>query len=344
MPTPRNALAFLVLPLALAAAPWTADVGFRPPEDSKVTRDYAIDFDFELGDLTVIADGQDMSEMVPGDFEGSARLSMQTKDHFVLAGGGRALDLIRSYVSVEASMEAAGETQDLDESNDLEGKSVRFVWNEDEDDYDVSFHECEGEQSTLESLGADMDLSALLPDKAVSAGDVWSIPAEEFGEVLFFGANLGGDDDAGDDMPEMLRQELEAQFDALIQEFKVSCEYQGERDEGGVQVGVIAVTLTGEGDLDLEPVVRAAMDAQELPIEVDISFDTATLSISFEGKGELLWNLERGVLHAFDMGADVELVADLDLGIDAEGESHEMQAEAELLGRGTWKVRTATGD
>jgi hypothetical protein len=91
-------------------------------------------------------------------------------------------------------------------------------------------------------------------------------------------------------------------------------------------------------------VVLAVLEAQEMPMEVDVSFDSARLNLTFDGKGELLWNLAGGVLHAFDMGADVELVADIDVAVDAGGESHEMQAEVELIGRGTWTVRTPAGE
>lgn len=338
----RAAPALLSLPLLLAAAPIVAELGFQPPEGAKATRDYSIGIDFELGDLTVIADGQDMSEMMPGDFDGKAELSMQTQDHFVRSAGGRALELIRTYASIEASMEAGGEAQDMGGSDDLEGKSVRFLWNEEENDYDVAYHECEGEESDLASVGADMDLSVLLPGKAVEVGDVWTVGADQIAAVLLFGSKLE-DDEAEDEVFQTIMAEIEGQLDAMLESFKLSCEYKGERDEGGVKVGVIGLDLVGEGELDLEPVVRAVMDSQPIPVEVDLSFDAASLGLSFTGKGELLWNVERGLLHAFDLGADVELTVDLDVGVDAEGESHEMQAEVELLGRGTWKVRTPAG-
>lgn len=339
----RAAPAFLALPLLLAAAPIVAELGFQPPEGSKATRDYSIQFDFELGDLTVIADGQDMSEMMPGDFDGKAELKIQTQDHFVRSAGGRALELIRTFAAIDASMEAGGESQDMDGSDDLEGKSVRFLWNEAENDYDVAYHECEGEESDLQSVGADMDLSVLLPGKAVEVGDVWTVGADQIAAVLLFGSKLE-DDGAEDEVFQTIMAEIEGQLDAMLESFKLSCEYKGERDEGGVKVGVIGLDLVGEGELDLEPVVRAVMDSQPIPVEVDLSFDAATLGLSFTGKGELLWNVERGLLHAFDLGADVELTVDLDVGVDAEGESHEMQAEVELLGRGTWKVRTPAGE
>jgi hypothetical protein len=338
----RVALALVSLPLLLAAAPLLAELDFQPPQDSKVTRDYSIAFDIELGDLTVIADGQDMSEMVPAEFEGSGEFKMQTQDHFVRAGGGRALELIRTFASFEGSFEAGGESEEMDDAGELEGKSVRFVWNEEAGDYDVAFHECEGEEATLEAIGADMDLSALLPGRAVEVGDVWTVEASKLGSVLLFGHELEGPED--DAVGQALVSELKPQLEKLLEGFKIACEYKGEREEAGAKLGVIGVDLVGEGELDLEPVIRAAMDSQEMPIEIDLSFDTASLGVSFSGKGELLWNLERGLLHAFDLGSDIELAVDLDVGVDAQGESHEMQAEVELLGRGTWKVRTPTGE
>ncbi|HVS19323.1 MAG TPA: hypothetical protein VMT18_12030 [Planctomycetota bacterium] len=339
----RSTLAFVVLPVALAAAPWSSDLGFHPPDDSKVTREYSIQFDFELGDLTMIADGQDMSEMVPGDFEVTGELRLQVDDHFVRSGGGRALELIRTYAEIVANMEAAGESQDFEGADKLEGKTVRFLWNEDESDYDVAFHESEGDESALQAISADMDLSVLLPGKAVEVGDVWTVPAEEIGSVLMFGGDLD-DQESGDEMGALMKRELGPQFDAMLADFKISCEYRGEREEGGVRVGVIGLTLAGEGELDLEPVILAAMEVQELPMEIDLSFNSALLEMSFEGKGELLWNLKNGMLHAFDMGADMEFAADINVAMDAGGESHEMQAEVEVLGRGTWKVRTPGGD
>lgn len=338
----RSALAIvslpLLVPLVWAAAPLIAELGFQPPEDSKVTRDYSIAFDVELGDITVIADGQDMSEMVPSDFEGSGELKMQTQDHFVKAGGGRALELIRTFASFDGSFEAGGESEEMGDAGELEGKTVRFLWNEEAGDYDVAFHECEGEESTLEGIGADMDLSVLLPDKAVEVGDVWTVEAAKLGSVLLFGHEIEPPTD--DPVGQALASELEPQLTKLLEGFKISCEYKGEREEEGVKLGVIAVDLVGEGELDLEPVIRAAMDSQELPVEVSLSFDSAALNVSVTGKGELLWNVERGLMHAFDLGSDVELGVDIDVGVDAEGETHEMQAEVELLGRGTWKVRT----
>jgi len=338
----RAALALVTLPLLLAAAPFVADLGFEPPDDSKVTRDYSIELDFELGDLTVIADGQDMSEMVPSDFDGKAELKMQTKDHFVRSGGGRVLELIRTFVTIEASLEAAGESQEMDGSDDLEGKTVRFLWNEDESAYDVAYHECEGEESDLASIGADMDLSVLLPQRAVEVGDVWTVGADEIAAVLLFGAQIE-DDGSEDAMFQTMMAEIEPQIEAMLAGFKLSCEYKGERDEGGIKVGVIGLDLAGEGEMDLEPMIRAIMESQELPVQVDLSFDAASMALSVAGKGELRWNLERGLLHAFDLGSDIELAVELDVGVNAEGQSHEMQAEVELLGRGTWKVRTPSG-
>ena len=337
----------LTLAIGLGAASTvlipTADLGFQPAENHEVTRDYGIQIDFELGDLTVIADGQDMSEMVPGDFEGTGELRMQVQDKFVSSGGGRALELIRTFAEIEASMEAAGESQDMDGSDELEGKTVRFVWNEDEGAYDVDYHECEGDEATLDSISADMDLSVLLPGKAVEEGEVWTVPAEKIGSVLLFGGNLE-DDGSGDETAAMIQAELAPQIEAMMADFEISCEYQGEREEDGVRVGVVALTLAGEGEIDLEPVILGVLDAQEMPMEIDVSFESALLELSFEGKGEVLWSIEGGLLHAFDMGADMELLADIDVGVDAGGESHDMQAEVELLGRGTWSVRTGGDD
>ena len=87
----------LTLAIGLGAASTvlipTADLGFQPAENHEVTRDYGIQIDFELGDLTVIADGQDMSEMVPGDFEGTGELRLMegAEATTILSPGRRSL-------------------------------------------------------------------------------------------------------------------------------------------------------------------------------------------------------------------------------------------------------------
>lgn len=329
------------LPLLAAMAPWVAGLAFAPAADTTVTRQHTFQLDFELGDISVVVDGQDFSEMIPGDFEATVDSKVEMRDTFVSSGGGRALELIRTFVSIEAEVEAMGESQEMDDADKMVGKSVRFQWNEDDGDYDVSYHECEGDEDDLDSLSADMDLSVLLPGREVAAGDTWTVPTDKLRTLLMLDKLTDSVPD--DEMGQIVAAELFPQFDSMLESFKVSCEYKGEREVDGRSVGVIAVDLLGEGLVDLESVIVAAIESQNAGMDIDLSVNTAELTIGMTGKGELLWDLKAGLLRSFDLSADLEIGGSLSLDADAAGESHAMEGEVELLGRGSWKIRTQDG-
>jgi hypothetical protein len=328
--------ALVASPLLLTLAPSAADVSFRPVDDSKVTRTYSIDLEFELGDLSVVVDGQDVSEMVPADFEGTTELMMKVTDHFVRSAGGRPLELIRSYEEMNGEASAMGESQSMDGFDALEGKQVRFVWDEEDEDYTVSFHECEGDTSDLEGLTPDTDMLALLPGKEIAEGDTWTVDARELGSVILFGAKPESDDAEFD---QMFESEIWPQLEALLEDFTTTCEFKGEREEDGRKVGVVAVTMHGEGTLDLAALILQAAQIDAGEMQVDIDVEAADLNLVVDAKGELLWDLAGGHLHAFDLDADMEFSAEVAVTADVGGESHSADADAELSGRGTWKVR-----
>ena len=61
-------------------------------------------------------------------------------------------------------------------SSVLEGESVEFVWNEEEETHDVVLPDSSAlEDEDLEGLIEDMDFRGLLPDGEVDEGDEWEI-------------------------------------------------------------------------------------------------------------------------------------------------------------------------
>jgi hypothetical protein len=336
LPLPALALS----PLLLALAPVASDVSFRPTDGSEVTRDYSIEVSFELGDLSVVVDGQDMSEMLPADFEGSAELMMKVTESFVRSAEGRPLELIRTYEELSGQAEAMGESQSMENVEELEGKSVRFEWNDDEGEYDVSFHESDGDSEALEGLTPDMDLRALLPGKEVDEGDVWTVDARDLASVLLFGNKM----EAGDDeLDEMFETELMPQFEAMLDDVTTTCEYQGEREIDGRRVGAISVAMSGDGLVDLAAVILQAVGVDGGEMEIDIDVEVAEMSMSVEAEGEMLWDLESGHLHAFQMSGDMEFLVEVSIAADFGGDSHYADADAELLGEATWKVAPSDG-
>jgi len=333
----------------LALAPASDTVSFHPADGSSAAKKCAIHSEFSLGDVSAVVDGQDVSENLPPDLEFAIEVLMEVTDDYVRSGAGRPLELIRSYdeLSLEWSAEGGGESQSesADEFAELEGRRVRFRWNDDEKEYDVSFHESEGDPELLEGLGVDMDLLALLPEDEVSEGDRWSVEARELGSVFFFGSDPGklrpDVQGEGAEVFQQIEAELLPQLEKLGEDFKTECEYKGRREVDGRSLGVIRLALKGDGSMDLASLIAAAIEKQPMPEEVDVSISAATLGLRVEGEGELLWDLEAGHLHAFEMTADIEIDLEFDIDATAPDGDHSAEVSAELLGEATWKVDLA---
>ena len=182
--------ALISTPLLVALEPRADDVSFRPENGSSLTKEYTIDLNIALGDITAYFDGQDLSESVPADFELLAELALSVTDEYVRTVEGIPHELIRTFDSMELYWEAADESGEAEDFGELEGKSVKFEWNEEDENYDVSYHESDGDEELLQGLGPDMDLRVLLPDGDVSEGDTWSIEADDLASVFFFGTNF----------------------------------------------------------------------------------------------------------------------------------------------------------
>ena len=343
--TSRHLLtALLATPLLLALEPRADNVSFHPEDGSSLAKDYGIEFTFVLGDITAYIDGQDLSESVPADFELVGDTSLTITDQYVETLDGKPLQLIRTFDSMEMYWEAMDESGDAEEFAELEGKSVKFEWNEDDEAYDVSFHESEGDEDLLEGLGIDMDLRALLPEDEVSQGDSWTVEARALGSIIFFGTDFENLDFSmdDDDVGPLIESELVPQLESLADGFSADCEYLGSAEEDGTTLGVIGLAIKGEGSIDLVGLIEQIIEDQ-MPegMEIDASVDEASIAIAMEGEGELRWDLGAGHMHDYEMSSELEILVDVYIEIDVGGEAHEIEASVEILGEGTWTAAKA---
>jgi hypothetical protein len=325
--------AVLSTPLLLAVEPRADDVNFSPEDGSSLAKEYTIDLTLGVGDITAYVDGQDLSESIPADFELMAEFAMEVTDEYVETVEGVPHELIRTYDSMEFYWEADEESGDAEELAELEGKSVKFKWDEEDESYEITYHESEGDEDLLKGLGPDMDLRALLPDGDVSEGDTWTVEAKDLGTVFFFGSSFEeldmGDGDA--EIAAIFESELYPQLESLLEGFITECEYKGD--------GSIGVSLNGEGSIDLTSLIEE-MVASQMPdgFELEMTIDEATVNVTIEGEGTLKWDLEAGHMSSFDMASEFEVLVDVYIEADVMGESHELEASIELLGDGAWEA------
>jgi len=321
---------------------------FQPQAGATLTKTFTTTSNLELDDLSLLVSGQDVGEMI-GEIAISIEQEgkIEVTDTYKATAGGRPTELLRSFEALTASMNfdispaPPAEMPQVESASELEGKSVLFKWNPEEEAYDRSFPDGEGDEELLEGLEEDMDLRFLLPGKEVAADETWTVELSELGLILMPGGDLRM-------MPKDAEVDREAMerfaelFSGFTEKYKdqlegaCTCTYKGTRDEDGVRVAEIAIELEVAAALDLteilSEIVQQSIEESGAGDQVQFSFDSADLSMDFDGSGTLLWNPATGLVHAFQIGGDVGLSLDLAVGIEAMGESQDMDASLEMSG------------
>lgn len=310
--------ATLSAPLFLSFALIADDISFHPAGGSEVVKTLKWDMEANVKDVTLTMNG----EPVPGADAGMNQLTENSILFNMLVGvteqnveskDGKPIDLLRTFDSLKMGFEMGENSKDFDEFKELEGKTVRFKWNEKDGAYDKSFHESEGDTDKIQQLTEDMDLRLLLPSKKVAKGDTWEVPAQELMGLLMPGGTPGsGGAGKEAEMGEKLREKVMEQLEQFFKESKVACTYQGARDEGGVQVGEIAFHFEGKAKLDLGDMIQEIIESQA-PAGVPEMTIKATIEGELKGEGSCLWNIAAGRVQNHTMHSDMSFQMDMNV-------------------------------
>ncbi|MEO6708370.1 MAG: hypothetical protein ABI054_12945 [Planctomycetota bacterium] len=339
------ASALLIAPLLLALSPRADEISFHPEDGSKLTKQFTITGEIELGDVTLDVNGQDMTGELPSDVSAGFEVTAQIVDRYVKVEGGKPLELLRQFLQFSGSyhaMEESGSTGDFD---GLGSRKVRFKWNEDTERYDISSDDGEPVPDEARIMGVDMDLRSLLPGKSVTQNDSWNVDGKQLATALVPGIDLGylpelktDTDDEDAEAFEMFKRILSPEFERLRDECKAVCDYSGQREVDGRTLAVIKLRLDITGKIDMSELVRLAMTEGGGLEESDFTIGDASLDMKLGGEGELLWDISAGTAHAFDFSAKFEFSANLAASITAEGETVDVEGEAELTGKSHWTM------
>ena len=332
-------------------------LAFQPQAGAVLTKSFSATSNLELDDLSLLVSGQDVAEMMG---EISFTLEQETKievtDTYKASAGGRPTELLRTFdalsgdTRMEFSPNPGGvEMPDMASSSELEGKTVRFTWNEEEESYDIAFVEGEGDDALLEDLEEDMDLRVFLPSSEVAEDATWEVELVRLDTVLAPGGNLSllpedveMDQEAMEKFGEMFKGFAEKYADQL--EGKCVCTYKGMREEGEVRVAEIVIELEVAATLDLTEMlsqaIQEAIEQNGAGVEVKFSFDSADLNVDFDGAGTLLWNPAAGMVHSFQVGGDVTFGLDVAFSVEAMGESQDVDASLEMQGSMDYALAT----
>lgn len=331
---------------------------FDPPAGSSLTKSFSIDGEFALDEISLIVEGQDVAGML-GEIQVSMEqhTTIEVTDTYETVAGGRPAVLLRTFdelaAEVNIAVTPAIDIPEMASSSALEGKTVAFRWNPEKGEYELSFHEGEGEgeEELLEGLQEDMDLRLFLPPSEVAEGDSWTVALTELQRLVMPGGNLhmlpeGVDVEQGQEALEMFEEFFGDFGDELgdLFEGECTCTFKGAEEQGGVRLGEIAIELEVAANLDLseflDRVIRAAAAREGAEGQFDLSIDTADLNLDFEGNGTLLWNLSAGRMHSFQMSGDVTIGMDLAVSFEVEGSSQDVEASLELSGSMSQEIAT----
>lgn len=339
--------AIALLPLLLCSpldVSERAELRFAPAEELALQVTFRQSSQLELvGSESLLTSGGVEQELTAAPEFEVVRRSLELvvfTDEFIAVGDERPLEFHRAFEEIRGESketvtdpEAGEEEYESETESSLVGTTVRFRWDEDDEEYATSFADDDGDEDLLEGLRGDGHLSELLPAAEVEEGEEWEIPAAVFAVLFAPGGELpsvpvgeeisDADAEAAEDFAAQYREALEGEFVA---------EYQGTREEEGVEVAVIALSLEISTS-----VVREAETAKtriETTIEGTVREE---IGFEFELEGELLWNVGSGHAHALLLEGDQRLVQ---VSVENyEGNGHYLELTTTFEFEGTLEVR-----
>ena len=292
--------------------------------------------------------------MMPGmDMSALNTVNMEIEDTYSKIADGNPTMLTRSFETLNGNSEVAmeldimGEIQNQDMSmpslSVLEGETVEFVWNEEEEIHDVVLPDGSSlEDEDVEDLVEDMDFRSILPTEEVDEGDEWEIPLSTLHTILAPGGDLKlipeemdevtgglGGNDMGSSK-DYFNEDVEGTFTAI---------FSGKRKTDDGEFAVIKITFDLSNAVDLTDQSRESLENADLPEEVgEMEIEHVDIEIAYEGEGELTWDLEAGHFHTFEASGDFEMLMDQGMVINAGGQEMSIEQTLEFSGSLNFEV------
>jgi hypothetical protein len=347
MNLPGRALLCSLLVPVFGSSPGEQRIRFAPKEDTRLEKGVEMDFDFALDEFSLVVDGEDVGSMM-GGFDLSMLLSEHAvvTDRYVKVGEGRPTELLRTFdelggtFSMSVMSEFGSHDQDLECSSELEGSTVRFLWDPDGAKYRITYENGET-AALLEKLDEDLDCRVLLPKEEVAEGATWEVPLGELTSIACPGGELAILPE-GTDMAELgdyqeFGELFAEKFASLTEQLegRCVCTYTGPSSEDP-ELAEIALAIEVTANLDLSDAIFEVIDAvinelgeDEMP---EFTIDTADFSFELEGEGLLVWNVAEDRLVSLDVDGDVVLSLDFAASVAVEGERHGAELFMEMTG------------
>ncbi len=345
----------LIVPTLLAFSSRADELGFHPGKGATVTKSFSNTTELTLDEMAVSRNGEEIDpSMIGMELSLTTEQNITVVDEYGGIEGDRPVTLTRRYDELESTTSQTmsnamlGETDmDLTSSSELEGLTVVFAWNEESGEFDTEFEEDSGgDEALLEGLVEDMDLRLFLPPSEVSKEDTWEIDPEAIRHLLAPGGALKLVPENLEDVPGIGGSGPRPTADQFLgdMEGKVEAEYLGTRDEDGVKVAAVKLTFKVSSAKDLTELMKGLMEDADLGGGEDMGMTVEAFDseFQFEGEGELLWNIEAGLVHSLEVSGDVTQLTDTMMNMSAMGEEWLIEMSMNMVGSMTIEVTTGS--
>jgi hypothetical protein len=325
-------LSSVALSLALALAPLAREeLRFKTPVGDKVTKTFEDSLSLKLEEMRVVVNGEDVPAEDLGDLQididGATRVVYT--DHYREGGEGQPKVLARSFDTLErkrtqkAGPEGEVEEETTEEESALEGQTVVFTWDAEEQRHNAKFDGEGADEKLLAGLFEDTDLRTFLPGKKLEKGDSWSIEPKAFRHVIDPGGELHfeSEDEAqdDDDNDEQLNDNLGGEIRAT---------FEGTREEDGAQLAVVK--------LECKLMTFRENETSDEPLTT-----VQRLDVEFKLVGELVWELASGRLVSYQLEGDARLVDKRTSNGEIHDQSVSFEEAVTLAGRATFSCSTS---
>jgi len=340
-------------PLLVASKPSATKLTFSPAAGSSPTKTFSNSVEFALDDMTMLMNGEENPMMPQIEMDMAMESTVSVTDTYGSVSRGQPTKLTRTFDEISTEMDismvvdAMGQVQEENPtgsgSSDLEGETVVFTWDADDDEYVVSFPEDEGDDDLLENLVEDMDLRALLPKDEVSEGDSWDLPLVSLIDILGPGGDLkldfemDGQEVSGGPPPEMMVNFREMMGDML--EGEATATFAGMTEVDGARLAVIEIEIEIDTAKDMSELIEELM-GEEMPEGMDFNLDRVDVEFAYEASGQCLWNVAGGHAHSLSLEGEAVIALDMEINMDFGGQSMAMEMSMEMSGEMATEMET----